>query len=98
MREGVHHVFQFLAGFEVGDFLGGHSSRVTADPGLPLARTEASEPTDLDFVARAQGMVMLSKMVSTMTSESFLVISTTRETSSIRSAFSIAFSWVSNVL
>ena len=38
---------------------------------------------------------MLSKMASTMTSDSFRVISTTRETSSIRSAFVIAFSWVS---
>src|SRR6185295_437954 len=38
---------------------------------------------------------MLSKIASTMTSDSFLVISTTRETSSIRSAFVIAFSLVS---
>ena len=35
---------------------------------------------------------MLSKMASTMTSDSFRVISTTRETSSIRSAFVIASS------
>src|ERR1700743_2623705 len=35
---------------------------------------------------------MLSKIASTMTSDSFRVISTTRETSSIRSALVIAFS------
>jgi len=37
----------------------------------------------------------LSKMASTMTSDSFRVISTTRETSSIRSAFVIPFSRIS---
>src|ERR1039458_5839898 len=37
---------------------------------------------------------ILSKMASTMTSDSFRVISTTLETSSIRSACVIAFSWV----
>src|ERR1035438_7623851 len=53
---------------------------------LPNPRISILSPVRRD-------LTMLSKMASTMTSDSFRVISTTLETSSIRSAFVIEFSW-----
>src|SRR5205085_11457675 len=56
---GVHQVFQFLAGLEKGDFLRWDLDLVAclgiaADARLTLARAEAAEAANLDFVAAMQ--------------------------------------------
>src|SRR5579863_4868577 len=53
---GVHQVFEFFAGLEVRDAFGRHIHAraglgITAHARLPLARAEAAEPADFDFVA-----------------------------------------------
>src|ERR1017187_3757101 len=55
----VDHVFQFLAGLEIRDLLGGHfharaGLRVAADTRLGLAGAETAESADLDLVTAAQ--------------------------------------------
>src|SRR5690242_11412138 len=57
----IHHILKFFAGFEVGNLLGwdvdtGSGLRISSYAGLPLARAEAAEAADLDFVAAAQGL------------------------------------------
>lgn len=56
---GVDDIFQFLAGLEKWDFLGGHFHSIArlwiaAYAGLSLAGAEAAEATDFNFVADAQ--------------------------------------------
>ncbi len=90
----VHQVLQFLAGLEIGNALGWHfharaGLRIASHARLALPGAETAESADLDLVSPAQRRTMLSKMASTITSESLRVISTTRETSSINSAFVI---------
>src|ERR1700753_3761123 len=56
----VHHIFEFLAGLEEGDFLGGDfysvaGFGVAANAGLALAGAEAAKPADLDLVSGPQG-------------------------------------------
>src|SRR5579863_6016025 len=92
--------FNSLLGLKYGIFLAGTSTRAPVlglrpirgclwrVRKLPNPRISILSPVRKDFT-------MLSKMASTMTSDSFRVISTTLETSSIRSALVIAFSSVS---
>src|SRR6266851_793963 len=75
----VDHVLKFFAGLEVRNLLGGN---LDAGAGFWIASDARLPPPRRAFT-------MLSKMDSTMTSDSLRVISTTRETSSIRSALVI---------
>ena len=56
-------IFQFLAGFEVGNPLGRHFHlcarlRIAARAAAPLPRAEAPESANLDFVIRLQRAVL----------------------------------------
>src|SRR5260370_18166756 len=56
----IHEVLQFFAGFEEGNFLGGHihfrpGLRIAADSSAAFARAEAAESADLNFLALLQG-------------------------------------------
>src|SRR5208282_182390 len=55
----VHQVFEFFTGLEIRDALGRHvhsraGFRIAPHARLSLARAEAAEPADLDFIAGAQ--------------------------------------------
>src|ERR1039458_2541522 len=90
--------FNSLLGLKYGIFLAGTSTRA---PVLGLRPTRGwrwrvrklPNPRISILSPLRKERTMLSKKASTMTSDSFRVISTTRETSSIRSALVIAFSW-----
>src|ERR1039457_5179341 len=89
--------FSSLLGLKYGMRLGGTSTRV---PVLGLRPTRGwrwrvrklPNPRISILSPARNERTMLSKMASTMTSDSFRVISTTRETSSIRSALVIWYS------
>src|ERR1035441_8493615 len=91
-------IINSLLGLKYGIFLAGTSTRA---PVLGLRPTRGwrwrvrklPNPRISILSPLRKERTMLSKMASTMTSDSFRVISTTRETSSIRSALVIAFSW-----
>src|SRR5260370_26101701 len=56
----IHEVLQFFAGFEEGNFLGGHihfrpGLRISADSSAAFARAEAAESAGLNFLALLQG-------------------------------------------
>ena len=89
--------FSSLLGLKYGIFLAGTSTRAPVFGLRPMRgwrwrvrKLPNPRISILSPVRRER--TMLSKIASTMTSDSFRVISTTRETSSIRSAFVIAFS------
>jgi hypothetical protein len=60
MVTGIHQVFQFLAGLEERNFLGGDFHAVTglwisADTGLALPSAEAAKAANFDLVAHSKG-------------------------------------------
>src|SRR5687768_5792320 len=87
-----------LPGLKYGTRLGGTS---TLSPvfglrplrGSRLRRRKLPKPRSSIFSPRLRASMMLSKTVSTMTSECFFVRSDTRDTSSTSSAFVIGFGW-----
>src|SRR5215813_12574444 len=91
--------FNSLLGLKYGIFLAGTSTRAPVLGLRPIRGwrcrvRKLPNPRISILSPERRERTMLSKMASTMTSDSFLVISTTRETSSIRSALVIAFSSV----
>src|ERR1700730_8939514 len=55
----IHVIFQFLAGLEVGDFLGRHfhlgpGLGIAARASAPLPRAKTAEAADFDFIVRLQ--------------------------------------------
>src|SRR5690348_2419751 len=86
-----------LLGLKYGIFLAGTSTRAPVLGLRPirgcLCRVRKLPNPRISILSpERRERTILSKMASTMTSDSFRVISTTRETSSIRSAFVISFS------
>jgi len=91
-RTDIYVIFQFLAWLEERDALGRHfdlgaSLRVASRAATPLARPKTAEAANLDPVPACSAPMMLSKIVSTMASDSLRPSSVTRTTSSTRSAF-----------
>src|SRR5579883_511413 len=87
-----------LLGLKYGIFLAGTSTRAPVLGFRPMRgwrwRVRKLPKPRISILSPPRSdRTMLSKIASTMTSDSFRVISTTRETSSIRSAFVIALSY-----
>src|SRR3954452_10882038 len=88
--------FNSLLGLKYGIFLAGTSTRAPVLGLRPIRGwrwrvRKLPKPRISILSPLRKERTMLSKIASTMTSDSFRVISTTRETSSIRSALVIAF-------
>src|SRR5581483_5423308 len=89
--------FNSLLGLKYGIFFAGTSTRAPVLGLRPIRGCRClvrklPNPRISILSPERRERTMLSKIASTMTSDSFRVISTTRETSSIRSAFVISFS------
>src|ERR1035437_370120 len=89
--------FSSLLGLKYGIFFAGTSTRAPVFGLRPIRGClwrvrKLPNPRISILSPDRRDRTILSKIASTMTSDSFRVISTTRETSSIRSAFVIAFS------
>ena len=89
----IDQIFQFFARLEIGDALGRHfdPGARSSDSGRHAAAAGGCGNCRIPRISILSPVrsarTMLSKIASTITSESLRVISTTRETSSIRSAF-----------
>ena len=89
---GVDEVFQFLAGLEKGNLLGRHfdllaSFRITPDRPRRWRVRKLPNPRISILSPFCRASMILSKMVSTIVSDSFRGSSAIFRTSSIRSAF-----------
>src|ERR1035437_10594730 len=92
--------FSSLLGLKYGIFFAGTSTRAPVFGLRPIRGClwrvrKLPNPRISILSPERRERTILSKIASTMTSDSFRVISTTRETSSIRSAFVIALSLMS---